>query len=62
MIVDNGTKELAAAVVDAPRTEWALKILLSIPAAFIKFLNQRPSVVEVTGLWGRMKEMNSLSG
>ena len=54
MIVDSGTNALAAAVVDAPRTEWALKIWLSIPAALIKVRSQRPKVVVVTGLWGRL--------
>lgn len=62
MIVDSGTKALTAAVVDAPHTEWALKILLSIPAALLKVHSQRPNVVEVTGLWGRLNEINNLSG
>lgn len=62
MIVDSGTNALAAAVVEAPRTEWALKILLSIPAALIKVRSQRPNVVVVTGLKGRLNELNNLSG
>ena len=53
MIVESGTNALAAAVVDAPRTEWALQIWLSIPAALIKVCSQRPNVVDVTGLWER---------
>ena len=56
MIVDSGTKALAAAVVDAPHMEGALKILLSIPAALTKVPSQRPNVVEVTGLWGHLNE------
>ena len=57
-MVATGTKALAAAVVEAPRTECALNIWLSIPAFCMMDLNQRPSVVEVTGLCGRMKEIN----
>ena len=62
MIVDSWTNAFAAAVVDALRTERALKIWLSIPAALIKVRSQRPNVVDVTGLWGRLNEINNLSG
>ena len=35
---------------------------MSIPAALIKVRSQRPNAVTVTGLWGRLNEINNLSG
>lgn len=41
-ISDNGTFELAAAVIDVPRTECALKILVLIPESFRSRRSQLP--------------------
>ena len=64
MTIESGTKGLEAADVDAPCTERALKIWLSInfPEALITVRNQRPNVVDVTGLWGLLNEINNLLG
>lgn len=45
--------------VAAPRVEWAEKIWVSIPAAFMTLLIQWPIVAGLTGLCGFRTEMNS---
>ena len=40
----------AAAEVDAPLVEWAVKVLMSIPDIFKTFFNQRPIVQGAIGL------------
>ena len=44
---------------DAPRTEWALKIDVSMPAACSSAFNHCATVQEVTDLCGLMRAKNS---
>ena len=48
-----------AADVLAPLTEWALNVLVSIPAEVVTSFNHVAIVDDVTGWWGFIKEMNN---
>ena len=50
---------LAAVEVEAARTEWALKIVVSIPASHIISFNHLAMVDEVMGWYGLINDMNS---
>ena len=51
---------LAAAEEDTPLVECAENIVVSIPAAVNTALSQRGTELEVTALYGLMKEINNL--
>ena len=61
-ISDNGTLELAAAVVEAPRTECALKISLLTPEALKRERSHLAKEGAEIGLWGFTYEINNGSG
>ena len=44
--------KFAAAEDDAPRTEWAVKTEVSMPAASSRDLSHLAIVLDVTALWG----------
>ena len=52
IISSRETLPLAAAVVEAEKTEWALNISELIPESWIVSRSQRPMVAEETGLPG----------
>ena len=45
----------SASEIDADLVEWALTVLMSIPAFFRTFSNQPEIVDDTTGLWGLTK-------
>ena len=61
-ISSRGTEALAAAVVDAPRTECALNIETSIPASTRSSRIHRAIVDGETGRCGLMKDKNKFRG
>ena len=61
-ISGNGTLELAAAVVKAPRTECALKISLLTPEVFKRERSHLAKEEAEIGLWGFTYEINNGSG
>ena len=58
-ISDNGTLELAAAVVEAPRTECALKISILTPEAFKREHSHLAKDGAEIGLWGFTYEISN---